>query len=104
MKFTYNGIEWDTDKKVFVAGFSILDTDWFFLDRREGYPGKNSATIREYGVQFKKGQIEEIIVDFNDGKSYVSDFAVHVPLKGTQRASVLFIGKSVSEVKRILDI
>lgn len=57
MKFEFNGQEFDTEKRIFVLGYTIIKNSWFAFDGEESHCVNN---IRDYGPVVKSFFVEAL--------------------------------------------
>ena len=63
MKFEFNGQEFDTEKRIFVLGYTILKNSWFEFDGEESRCVNN---IRDYGPIVKSFFVDSLIFDVRE--------------------------------------
>lgn len=57
MKFEFNGQEFDTDKRIFVLGYTIIKNSWFEFDGEESHCVNN---IQSYGPVVKSFFVDSL--------------------------------------------
>ena len=103
MKFWFDGSEWDTDKPIYVAGYKIIKT-WFPIKKNNDL---TKIKKEKYELKYKKGYISKIVMEYNNGQSFVEDIYVFIPnytLSGILNAKSIFIDTGIKKLKDRLQL
>lgn len=106
MKFRFKGIEFDTDKYVYVLCHYHKDTyhggEWCHAINYDMY--RTTPGIKSYPIKCKRGVIKNIEVDFNHGQSFVTNFEVEVKnYHGKINIKNNFIAHTTKQARELYD-
>jgi len=100
MEFLFDGKTWDTDKKVYVAGFVLIKT-WFPLHKSGDWDVEKKI---QYNPKCRQGYISELHFDYNNGQqSFVKNITVFIPKEcKSYNANDCFVASSMKELHGLL--